>query len=290
MKIRIAFCLVSIGLYTLGHSQSIPKVRLTFPEYNPTTFTPVSPDYSIRQQSLRQLEERESQAYTRYKEFLDMCNEIETKLPPSELDWFRSHIEYNRNRLTDVIKAGDYGSVSKLATEFASDLRRDMEVQYRMDSYKQYIEDILYKGSAYRQGHVDEITYIYWLSENQYHFNPKFDSSDKLIGYDQCDVSYLENSINWDEVYAFVRQRGTNPKQIEKMWQIYFFDKQSQLVQEFECYKFYLKALKNVLVTKKSDTDDLLQAVNSIESLILDVNNKPSFDHYIAQMMNQMSK
>lgn len=134
-----------------------------------------------------------------------------------------------------------------------------------------------------------KITYIYWLSKNQYHFNPKFDSSGKLIGYNLCDVSYLDNSINWNEVYAFVRQRGTNPKQIEKMWQIYFFDRQSQLLQEFECYKFYLEMAKNALVTKKYDTD-LLQAVSSIESLILDANNKPSFDHYIAQMMNQMSK
>lgn len=217
--------------------------QLQFKPFNPSTYTPQSPDYSVLQRSLENNEGRQNEAHKIFLDLVELCNETAKEIPPTESDWFKSFCDDICGEVKSQIELGNFQSAIKLSYKYKSQLRNDNNVRYRIDSYKRYCEDMDNHGIYnYRNGRVSKEVYDWFCYNNQYKFFPKYDSLGKLIGYTPVSVSYLYPSINWNEAFQFITSRGRTQTDIDKGWSLYFdndLTKLSSLRQEYEVIKFY---------------------------------------------------
>lgn len=169
-----------------------------------------------------------------------------------------------------------------------STLRNDKEIVYRKDSYKQYCDDMQNHGLYnYQKGRVNKTTYEWFCVTNPYKFNPKYDISGNIIGFNPVYVSYLYPSVNWQEVNQYVTSQGRTKDDIDRMWTLYFtydLDKMSSLRQEFNvtkfCLDYYLSILNNpnLSITEK---EQLQNEINAYRAILSDANGEISYNAYI---------
>lgn len=272
-------------------AQKIPLIQFKASIFTCSTYTTCqSPDYSILQRSLERREQRYSEAQDLYLELILLCKETAEKMPPSEKEWFKSYCDIMYKRIDELIER-DSESAIKLLYKFMSQLRRDNEVQYRIDSYKQYCEDMEYNGLyIYKKGLVTQTAYDWFCYNNQYKFIPKYDLSGNLNGYTPVNVSYLYPSINWNEACQFITSQGKTKEDINRMWDLYFFEKKLSLIQEYEVTKFYYEYLVDQLNRSDVNPKDKERIQRDIENqmAILSDTTEISYNAFVDNLKNQL--
>lgn len=77
------------------------------------------------------------------------------------------------------------------------------------------------------------------------------------------------------------------------MWNLYFFDRQSSLRQEFDVTRFYLDYYKSILVGKNISQEEHEILSNKIlrsEAILLDSNNQISYNAFVDNLRKQYIK
>lgn len=272
-------------------------MKLKTPTYTPKTFTPVpytpqQPDMSILQRSFERQEQRTDEALNAYNKLVKLCVETAKKMPPSENEWFRSYCDSICELVDTQIEIGNTQSAITLAYNLMSQLRRNKNVQYRIDSYKQYCDDMMSHGLYnYQNGRVTQTCYEWFCITNQYKFSPKYDSTGNLSGYEPVSVSYLYPSINWNEVYQFVTSQGRSKTDINRMWSLYFTsDKLSSLDQEFALTKFcydYFISISNNTDLDPTDKEQIVTNIEKYRAILSDSNNQISYNAFVENLKKQ---
>lgn len=283
--------IIFINFSGMAFCQSVPQMQLKTSTYQPSTFTPSTytpqqPDYSILQRSMRQIEDRKNKAYESYNNLIELYLETEKAISPTEWGWYR---EYAGNLCKEVkvdIDVGNYQSAITMAYEAMSTLRNDKQIVYRKDSYKQYCDEISFRGSAYNNGKANKRTYDWWIYVNQYQFKPKYDSYGNMNGYTPINISWLYENINWNEVYSFITSQGCNSEKINELWDLYFMDvgKSLSLLQEYDVNKFYLEYYSYVFEHENlndSERNSLKIQIDQLSKLLCNSENNPSFETFI---------
>lgn len=279
--------------------QSIPQMQLNTSTYQPSTFTPSTytpqqPDYSIRQRSMQQREERANKSYKVYNKLIELYSEIEKEIPPTESEWYKNYAGKICKEVKDNIDIGNYGSAITMAYDAMSTLRNDKEIVYRKDSYKQYCEDMQNHGLYnYQNGRVNKTTYEWFCITNPYKFMPKYDTTGNIIGFKPVYVSYLYPSVNWQEVNQYFTSQGRTKDDIERLWTLYFTydpDKMSSLSQEFNVTKFFLDYYLSILNNPNLsaiEKEQLQNDINAYRSILSDANGEISYSAYIENIKKQ---
>lgn len=295
------FILFGSLITTLSVSAQTPQMRLNSQEFKPAQFTPTpytapTQDNSILERSLQNRENRANNAVTGLSELRERCAEIKSQIAPSDYEWFQIYEDSVCGRVEEEYEAGNYQSAARLASDYKSRTYYDKEIRYRIDSYKLYCDEMSSHSSSYTNGKVNEGTYQYWLYKNQYQFNPKFDESGDIIGFNQQTVTWLYPNIDWQDAYVHITQNGKTKEQVENMWRFYFSfggDRSGSLRQEYEVAEFYFRyyvwMLENEELTQ-GQRDQLNSDIKQINSIIIGENGEPSFDAYVKNLQIQMMK
>lgn len=269
--------------------------QLQFEPFKPSTYTPQTPDYSILQRSLENNERRRNDAYKLYLDLVELCNETAKDIPPTETDWFKSYCDHICGDVNSQIELGNSQSAIRLSYEYMSQLRNDNNIRYRIDSYKQYCDDMDNHGIYhYRNGRVSQEAYNWFCYRNQYEFSPKYDSLGSLTGYTPVHVSYLYPSINWNEAFQFITSRGRTQIDIDNGWALYFDydpDKLFSLRQEYEVVKFYYEYYLSICDNPELNAvekEQLLNAIKNYKAILFDSDNQSSYEAYVANMKMQL--
>lgn len=291
MKIKnIAFLLLlGTALSSFPNTAYTP----TFSADNQTIFTPVpytpsTPDYSILQNSIQRKNERENAANNSLNALLEWCLNLVNQIPESEKDWFLSYTNPIIESITEQILLGNHQSAIQMSNNAILKFNSDKQITYRIDSYNDYLKQLEYKGSSYKIGKADKAALEYWLFKNQFKFSPKYRNGE-LIGYYPCDVSWLQESLNFDELYKFITAQGKEKNNIDKLWDIYFTDpsKYASLVQDFEIKKFRLDQSLSRLKEpglSAEERDNIYNKITKMKKLLLDSNGTLSLDAYIKNL------
>lgn len=288
----ISFLFTSLA----GLCQSIPQMHLNAQPFKPSTFTPTpytpkTTDYSILQKSIEKAEDREREANDLYLKLIDLCNETAHKLGPGNRDWFSNYQSSICRSVEELIELGYFQSAIKQTYESMSNLRNDKEIIYRIDSWRNYVNQSLTNQINYSQGKVSSEAYVYWCTISQYKFIPKYNSSGQLIGYTPSVVPYLYESINWDSVKQYITSQGKD--NVERLWQSYFSEPThyASLKQEFDVscfvYDILCKRLGDVTISADERTN-INSNLNDLKWLLFDSEQKPSFTTMTEKIRNKI--
>lgn len=259
-------------------------------------YTPRQADYSILQRSFERIEQRQHDAQSIYNELVKLCSETAKEMPPSESEWFNSYCNSLCDEIAEQIKIGNTQSAIMLSYDYMSRLRSDKNIVYRIDSYKQYCDDMQNHGLYnYKNGRVTQSTYEWFCHTNPYKFSPEFDASGNLTGYEPVKVSYLYPNLNWNEVYQFVTSQGCSKADIERMWSLYFHDSEkfSSLRQEFTVTKFYydyFMTLSDNPNMSLTDKERLMNDIAKHRAVLSDSTGGISYNTFVDNLKNQLIK
>lgn len=288
----ISFLFTSLA----GLCQSIPQMHLNAQTFTPSTFTPTpytpqTSDYSILQKSIEKAEDREREANELYLKLIDLCKETAEELGPENRDWFNHYQSSIFSSVEELIELGYFQSAIKQIYESMSNLRNDKEITYRIDSWRNYMNQCLTNQINYSQGKVSPVAYAYWCTISQYKFTPEYNYSGQLIGYKPCSVPYLYESINWDSVKQYITSQGKD--NVEHLWQSYFSEPThyASLKQEFDVscfvYDTLSKQLSDITISDEKRTN-LNSTLNDLKWLLFDSAQKPSFATMTEKIRNQI--
>lgn len=297
--IHIIIIFILFAHFKSSNGQSIPQMQLKTSEFKPSTFTPsqykpIQSDPSILQRSFERQEQRANQANQALLDLIDICSQLKSQMPPSELEWYNNFADSICDYVENQIQIGNTQTAYRIAMESKSGIRNNPNVRYRIDSYKQYCDDMQNHGLYnYQNGRVTQTTYEWFCITNPYKFIPKYDISGNLIGYKPVHVAYLYPSINWQEVNQYFTSQGRTKDDIERLWTLYFTydpDKMSSLSQEFNvtkfCLDYYLSILNNPNLSA-IEKEQLQNDINAYRSILSDANGEISYSAYIENIKKQ---
>lgn len=297
--IHIIIIFILFAHFKSSNGQSIPQMRLKTSEFKPSTFTPsqykpIQSDPSILQRSFERQEQRANQANQALLDLINICSQLKSQMPPSELEWYNNFADSICDYVENQIQIGNTQTAYRIAMENKSGIRNNPNVRYRIDSYKQYCDDMQNHGLYnYQNGRVTQTTYEWYCITNPYKFIPKYDISGNLIGYKPVHVAYLYPSINWQEVNQYFTNQSCTREDVERLWTLYFSydpDKLSSLSQEFNVAKFcldYFTANYNNPNMSQAEKQSLQNNINAYRAILTDADGEISYDAFVENLKKQ---
>lgn len=182
----------------------ISKMSLKTPQFNPVGFTPSQYEYqaadmSILERSLAQREARMKEAAQNKSAIDRTLGELETKLNPSEAEWFEGYKNDIKNQIQSSIDSGDYGAAIRNAILLAGTVVQDPRILGRIRSQEAYEKELQTQKSR-RGKEISQNTYDWWANKNKYSYTDNTDASGNYIeGSPWKAESTPVKDINWAE-------------------------------------------------------------------------------------------
>ena len=186
----------------------ISKMSLKTPQFNPVGFTPSQYEYQaadmgILERSLAQREARMKEAAQNKSAIDRTLGELETKLNPSEAEWFEGYKNDIRNQIQSSIDSGDYGAAIRNATMLAGSTIQDPRILGRIRSQEAYEKELQTQQARRDRGEISQNTYDWWANKNKYSYTDNTDASGNYIeGSPWKAESTPVKDINWAEQAA----------------------------------------------------------------------------------------
>lgn len=186
----------------------ISTMSLKTPQFNPVVFTPSQYEYkaadmSILERSLAQKEARMKEAAQNKSAIDRTLGEIETKLNPSEAEWFEGYKNDIKNQIQSSIDSGDYGAAIRNATLLAGSVVQDPRILGRIRSQEAYDKELQTQQARRDKGEISQNTYDWWANKNKYSYTDNTDASGNYIeGSPWKAESTPVKDINWAEQAA----------------------------------------------------------------------------------------
>lgn len=186
----------------------ISTMSLKTPQFNPVVFTPSQYEYkaadmSILERSLAQREARMKEAAQNKSAIDRTLGEIETKLNPSEAEWFEGYKSNIKNQIQSSIDSGDYGAAIRNATLLAGSVVQDPQILGRIRSQEAYDKELQTQQARRDRGEISQNTYDWWANKNKYSYTDNTDASGNYIeGSPWKAESTPVKDINWAEQAA----------------------------------------------------------------------------------------
>ena len=186
----------------------ISKMSLKTPQFNPVGFTPSQYEYQaadmgILERSLAQKEARMKEAAQNKSAIDRTLGELETKLNPSEAEWFEGYKNDIRNQIQSSIDSGDYGAAVRNATLLAGSVIQDPRILGRIRSQEAYEKELQTQQARRDRGEISQNTYDWWANKNKYSYTDNTDASGNYIeGSPWKAESTPVKDINWAEQAA----------------------------------------------------------------------------------------
>lgn len=186
----------------------ISKMSLKTPQFNPVGFTPSQYEYqaadmSILERSLAQREARMKEAAQNKSAIDRTLGELETKLNPSEAEWFEGYKNDIKNQIQSSIDSGDYGAAIRNATLLAGTVVQDPRILGRIRSQEAYEKELQTQQARRDRGEISQNTYDWWANKNKYSYTDNTDASGNYIeGSPWKAESTPVKDINWAEQAA----------------------------------------------------------------------------------------
>lgn len=186
----------------------ISKMSLKTSQFNPVGFTPSQYEYQaadmgILERSLAQKEARMKEAAQNASAIDRALGEIETKLNPSESEWFEGYKKDVKNQIQSSIDSGDYGAAVRDATRLAGTVVEDPRILGRIRSQEAYEKELQTQQARRDRGEISQNTYDWWTNKNKYSYTDNIDASGNYIeGSPWKSESTPVKDINWAEQAA----------------------------------------------------------------------------------------
>lgn len=148
-------------------SMSLKVAPLQFATFTPTQYTAQSPDATLLSKSLLTQEAREKEASQSMDAIDTALAGIRSGLNVAEHDWLDTKANEIRTEIDDQIALGNYQSAIRIAQQSARDLKRDTDLQNKMEVNKLYNQE----RNRIRASGIDALTQRYWDYRNQYSYN-----------------------------------------------------------------------------------------------------------------------
>ena len=187
---------------------NISKMSLKTQQFNPVAFTPAQYEYqaadmSILEKSLAQREARRKEAVQNKSAIDRTLGEIESKLNPSESEWFEGYKNDIKNQIQSSIDSGDYGAAVRNATLLAGSVVQDPRILGRIRSQEAYEKELQTQQARRDRGEISQNTYDWWANKNKYSYTDNTDASGNYIeGSPWKAESTPVKDINWAEQAA----------------------------------------------------------------------------------------
>ena len=184
----------------------IPTMSLKTAQLNPVVFTPSQYEYQVAdtgilERSLAQKEARMKEAAQTRSAIDRTLGEIETKLNPSESEWFEGYKNNIKSQIQSSIDSGDYGAAVRNATLLAGSVLQDPRILGRMKAQEAYEKELQTQQARRDRRDISPITYDWWASNNKYSYTDNIDASGNYIeGSPWKAKSTPVNDIRWDEL------------------------------------------------------------------------------------------
>lgn len=186
----------------------ISKMSLRTPQFNPVGFTPSQYEYQaadmgILERSLAQKEARMKEAAQSKSAIDRTLGELETKLNPSEAEWFEGYKNDIKSQIQSSIDSGDYGAAVRNATLLAGSVVQDPRILGRVRSQEAYEKELQTQQARRDRGEISQNTYDWWANKNKYSYTDNTDASGNYIeGSPWKAESTPVKDINWAEQAA----------------------------------------------------------------------------------------
>ena len=183
----------------------ISKMSLKTPQFNPVVFTPSQYEYQaadmgILERSLAQREARMKEAAQNKSAIDRTLGELETKLNPSEAEWFEGYKNDIKNQIQSSIDSGDYGAAVRNATLLAGSVVQDPRILGRVRSQEAYEKELQTQQARRDRGEISPVTFDWWTSHNKYSYTDNTDASGNYIeGSPWKAESTPVKDLNWAE-------------------------------------------------------------------------------------------
>lgn len=187
---------------------NIPTMSLKTTQFNPVVFTPSQ--YEFKEADMGYLERSLAQKEARMKEAVQnksaidrALGEIETKLNPSEAEWFEGYKRDINNQIQTSLDSGDYGAAVRDATRLAGTVVEDPRIIGRIRSQEAYDKELQTQQARRDRGEISQNTYDWWANKNKYSYTDNTDASGNYIeGSPWKAESTPVKDINWAEQAA----------------------------------------------------------------------------------------
>lgn len=186
----------------------IPTMSLKTQQFNPVVFTPSQYEYQaadmgLLERSLAQREARMKEAAQNKSAIDRTLGEIETKLNPSESEWFEGYKNDIKNQIQSSIDSGDYGAAIRNATLLAGSVVQDPRILGRIRSQEAYDKELQTQQARRDRGEISQNTFDWWANKNKYSYTDNTDASGNYIeGSPWKAESTPVKDINWAEQAA----------------------------------------------------------------------------------------
>lgn len=186
----------------------IPTMSLKTQQFNPVMFTPSQYEYQaadmgLLERSLAQREARMKEAAQNKSAIDRTLGEIETKLNPSEAEWFEGYKSNIKNQIQSSIDSGDYGAAIRNATLLAGSVIQDPRILGRIRAQESYDKELQTQQARRDRGEISQNTYDWWANKNKYSYTDNTDASGNYIeGSPWKAESTPVKDINWAEQAA----------------------------------------------------------------------------------------
>ena len=187
---------------------NIPTMSLKTTQFNPVVFTPSQ--YEFKEADMGYLERSLAQKEARMKEAVQnksaidrALGEIETKLNPSEAEWFEGYKRDINNQIQTSLDSGDYGAAVRDATRLAGTVIEDPRIIGRIRAQESYEKELQTQQARRDRGEISQNTYDWWANKNKYSYTDNTDASGNYIeGSPWKAESTPVKDINWAEQAA----------------------------------------------------------------------------------------
>lgn len=195
----------------------IPTMSLKTIQFNPVVFTPSQ--YEFKEADMGYLERSLAQKEARMKEAVQnksaidrALGEIETKLNPSEAEWFEGYKNDINNQIQTSLDSGDYGAVVRDATRLAGTVVKDPRIIGRIRAQESYDKELQIQQARRDRGEISQNTFDWWASHNKYSYTDNTDASGNYIeGSPWKAESTPVKDLNWAE-HAATAYKLITPK------------------------------------------------------------------------------
>lgn len=156
------------------------------PNYNPGVFEGATAefkpiDFTPFERSLAKIEARMTTASEKQTAVDAALAEVETKLNPTEREWFSSYKKDIKDQIQGEIDAGNFGSAIRKANKLAGQVASDSKLLGRVEQnakYQQAVKEVQGDKS------LSKDTKDWWLANHQYSYEDQYDSNGNPIASD----------------------------------------------------------------------------------------------------------
>lgn len=195
----------------------IPTMSLKTLQFTPAVFTPSQyefkeADMGFLERSLAQKEARMKEAAQNASAIDRALGEIETKLNPSEAEWFEGYKSNIKNQIQSSFDSGDYGAVVRDATTLAGSVVQDPRILGRIRAQEAYDTELKTQQARRDRGEISQNTFDWWVAHNTYSYTDNKDANGNFIEGSpwKADTRPVKD-INWAE-HAATAYKLITPK------------------------------------------------------------------------------